>query len=233
MISHCVNSFLIGILFVDMLERRFPQQCINVLTEITFNVLYLYSKIQIQMVKLSIRFHTLIESTPILLFIQNALHDIVNPVKQRVTVTQFIKDGHINTTNDKDCDFVLFSWFDCDTKCINTKIVYDINEPLTVSECSDIKFMLIELQIGENKTYKIDLKTSEYNYYVVGNKFTKPFFRFYLKYHLKNYSVINDTETMTLRIIDHEVNTFTINFTDKNEYIALDKSSYTKSITNE
>lgn len=234
MIFHFVNSFLIGMLFVDMLERRFPRQCINVLSEFTFNALYLYSKMQIRFVKLNMKFHTLVESTPILLSIKNALRNLMKSTTYIVTETQFIKDGEITKLeNGEHCDFVLFSWLDGDTKCSNKKIIYDKNDPLTASERSDIKFMLVELQIGGNRTYKIDLKTDEYNYYVVGNKFTKPFFLFYLKCHLNNNIEINDADMMTLHIIDHEVNTFTVVFTDKNEYIALDKSSYTKSITNE
>ena len=38
---------------------------------------------------------------------------------------------------------------------------------------------------------------------------------------------------MSLHVIYHEVNTLTMYFTDKNEYIVLDKCGYTKSITNE
>ena len=47
MISQLLNSFIIGVLFVDMLERRFPENFRDVLTEVTLNTLYFYSKLQI------------------------------------------------------------------------------------------------------------------------------------------------------------------------------------------
>ena len=36
-----------------------------------------------------------------------------------------------------------------------------------------------KLKLGDNNAYKIDLKTNEYNFYMVGNSFTKQFFIYY------------------------------------------------------
>ena len=92
--------------------------------------------------------------------------------------------------------------------------------------------MLIEIKIGESEPHKIDLKTDKFNYYLVGNKFTKSFFIFYLKNYLEVDDIKSDTQ-MTLKIIDHDVNRIEINFTDKNESILLEKNGYKLLIPND
>ena len=96
---------------------------------------------------------------------------------------------------------------------------------------SNIKFILIEFKIGEN-TYKIDLNRDHFNYYLVGNKFTKEFFIFYIKNHLHIHNKINNNDNCNIKIIDHDVNSIQVDFTDKNESIFLDKTSYRIDITN-
>jgi hypothetical protein len=223
--------FLIGILFAEMLERRFPQQFKAILTNVTFNALYLYSKMQIKLVKWQINIINFIESNPTLSKIKTELDTIMKP--RVVTLTQFVKNGeYLQLEDASNCDFALFSWLGDDKKCINTKIVYDINEPMTMVECSDIKFILVEIDIGENKLYKIDLKTDNYNFYLVGNKFTKQFFMYYLKQKLQANPPINYDGQFSLKILDHNINSLEISFTDKNESIVLEKSGY-KIVNNE
>jgi hypothetical protein len=90
--------------------------------------------------------------------------------------------------------------------------------------------MLIEIKIGENNApYKIDLKTDNFNYYLLENKFDKQFFIYYLKKYLE-ITEINYDEKISLKIIDHDVNTFEMDFTDKNERIVLKKNGYQASI---
>jgi hypothetical protein len=86
--------------------------------------------------------------------------------------------------------------------------------------------------IGENK-YKIDLKTDTYNFYLVGNEFKEKFFIYYLQQHLKINQLIDYThDKLTLKILDHNVNALTIEFTDKLESIVLEKNGY-KILNNE
>ena len=106
----------------------------------------------------------------------------------------------------------------------------NVDEGFDKPEASDIRFMLVELKIGE-KTHKIDFKTDDYNYYFVGNKFTKEIFIYYLR--VNGYKdLINNDDKYILKIIDHDVNMITVDFTDKNESIVLEKNSYRISITN-
>lgn len=229
MISYLLNSILISILFADLLERKFPEQFRTFLTEVTFNAFYLYSKMQIYFMRVNKNFNDFVESNPALLKIKIGLDAIMKPKKGVVTKTEFIKNGE--GEDGANCDFSIFSWLSNDKSCVNKKIIYDINEPMTMSECSDIKFMLIELQVRE-KTYKVDLKTDNYNFYLVGNKFTKQFFIYYLKQYLKIDESINDTDIIQLKIIDHDVNIINIEFTDKNDSILLEKIGYKVSDNN-
>jgi len=229
MISYLLNSILISILFADLLERKFPEQFRTFLTEVTFNAFYLYSKLQIYFTKVNNNINNFVESNPALLKIKNGLDAIMRHKKGVVTKTEFIKNGE--REDGINCDFSIFSWLSDDKNCVNKKIIYDINEPMNMSECSDIKFILIELQVRE-KTYKVDLKTDDYNFYLVGNKFTKQFFIYYLKQYLQMNESINDTDIIQLKIIDHDVNIINIEFTDKNDSILLEKIGYKVSDNN-
>jgi hypothetical protein len=226
MISHLLNSLLIGILYADLLERRFPEQFRAILTDLTFNALYLFSKAQIYFVRLNRNFNEFVKLNPTLLKIKTDLDNLIKPTGEVITMSEFIKNGERLSLEEANAsDIALFSWLGQDKQCIIKKIIYDINEPMTMADFSDIKFMLVELCIGENK-YKVDLKTDHYNFYLVGNKFTKQFFLYYLKQCIKIYEPINKDDKFTLKIIDHNVNSLAINFTDKNESIILEKNGY-------
>jgi hypothetical protein len=62
MISHLLNSLLIGVLYADLLERRFPNEFRNIMTNVTFNTIYLYSKAQIYFVRLNKNFNEFVNS---------------------------------------------------------------------------------------------------------------------------------------------------------------------------
>jgi hypothetical protein len=147
-----------------------------------------------------------------------------------VETTEYIKNGEYvksDDLSDKKFDFILYSWVDDENGCVNKKIMYEKNDIVTSSELSEIKFMLVEINIGENN-YKIDLKTDRYNFYAVGNVLTKQFFIFYLKQFLKLNDLIydNDNDKMSIKIIDQNVNIIAFDFTDKNENIMLEKNGY-------
>jgi hypothetical protein len=61
---------------------------------------------------------------------------------------------------------------------------------------------------------------------VVGNSFNKQFFVYYLKQILKISEEINDDDKFSLKVIDNDVNTVELDFTDKNESILLEKNGY-------
>jgi hypothetical protein len=97
--------------------------------------------------------------------------------------------------------------------CTNVKndISYDL---------SNIKF--IDLSITHNnKTYNIDLKNDNHNFYIVNNTINKSF----LKYYLANVLKLDVSEEFNykLQLMDHEVNILHL---DENHDIIIEKDSY-------
>ena len=231
LLTQILNSILIGSLFFDMLERRYPTEFKNTLIQTSMNLIFIYSKLQIHLIKINKKIYDFIESNSTLLKIKNEFDAIMKSRNNGVMMTEFFKDGKIVNDETNNIDFAINSWFDNDKNIINKQIVFNLNNPISVPECSDMKFILVELIIGENK-YKIDLKTDNFNYYIVDNEFNKQFFIFYLKHHLKVIENINSDTQMTLKIIDNNINELKIDFTDRNEYILLEKNGYKLEITN-
>jgi hypothetical protein len=235
MITHLLKSFLIGILFIDMLERRFPIQFQNFMINISYNSIYYFGKLQIFFGKVKRDIDIFIENNPSLLKIKQKINLLISKSETQQVRRYYVKNSklyNLSETNSVEPDFMILSWFNTDTKCINKKIIYNKDDDILSAEKSNIKFLLMEIKIGNNNSRKIDLKTDYFDYYLVGNKFTKVFFIFYLKHYLQYYDDIKDSDKITLRIIDHDVNTINLDFTDKNETILLEKNGYKLSITN-
>lgn len=231
LLTQILNSILIGSLFFDMLERRYPTEFKNALIQTSMNLIFIYSKLQIHLIKINKKIYDFIESNSTLLKIKNEFDAIMNLKNTGVSMTEFFKDGKV-AGGDLEFDFAVNSWFDNDKKCFNKQIIHNINKLNTMtecSECSDIKFILVEVAVGEN-IYKVDLKTDTFNYYIVGNEFNRLFFIYYLKHH-RRYQNINFDNKMSLKIIDNNINELKVDFTDKNEYILLEKNGYKLEIT--
>jgi hypothetical protein len=218
MISRFLNSFLLGFLFIDCVERRFPDQFKNFAMNVSYNCIYYYSKCQIFFIKY-------ISKNPIYLKIMKTIESKTKSTENRLGFI-FVKDNfHYNIDIDSP-DLIVVG--DLSKNPVPKRIVYEQNYTDIDFEESKIKFMLIEFTIGVN-SYKINLKTDTYNYYIVGNKFTKDFFIFYVnEYLLSKYDQheINKEEKYTLKIIDNDVNSIDIDFTDQNESILLEKNGY-------
>ena len=213
------------ILIADVVERRFPAEFRNCIIETTFNLIYLYSNFEIFLSKTNCKLKKMIEENPTLSKFKRNFDLLTEPGS--TTIYECVKDGKVcDISSDNDAfDFILFSWVSKPSNTIVKKIIYDKNEIPTLTEESDIKFILVELNIGVT-IYKIDLKTADFNYYLVGNKFTKQFFIFYLKHYLKVIEEIKDDEKIKLTIIDHDVNSIELDFTDKNESVLIEKNGY-------
>lgn len=214
-------GFAFGILLNNFFEEKFPNEfktfknfLINTSVNISYNIIYCYSKLQIFFIKAKNKLNLFIESNPTLLKIRNDFNNSNEPEK------------NIDYCNGY--DFYIYNHID--NNIINKQIFYkDSNQPM--NELSEIKFLLIEFKIGEN-VYKIDLKTDKFNYYLLGNNFTKDFFIFYIKTHL-NKTHESNNNNCSIKFIDHNVNQFEIEFTYKNESILLEKNGYKLIFTND
>ena len=227
MLTTLLRTGILAILLNDYLKRIYPDKYQELIVSISYNLIYLYSKAQILYMNLIRVVNKKIEENPNLLKLRNDLDLLLKPKSGIITMLDYIKNGNsVNITSDTECDFMVYSWLDNTKNCVNKKLVYDLKDPLSFSEASDIKFLLIELKVGENNSHKIDLKTNEFNFYMVGNSFAKQFFIYYLKQIVKTTEEIKDDDKINLKFIDHDVNTIDLDFTDKNENIILEKTGY-------
>ena len=234
MLTTLLRTGVLALLLNDYLKRNYPNKYQEMIVSISYNLIYLYSKAQILYANLIKVLNKKIEENPNLLKLKNDLDLLIKPKSGIVTMLEYVRNGNpVNITSDKsdnksedDCDFTIYSWLDDTKSCVNKKLIYDSKEHLSFSEVSDIKFLLVELKFGENSSHKIDLKTDEYNFYMVGNSFNKQFFVYYLKQILKFSEENNDDDKFSLKIIDNDVNTVELDFTDKNESILLEKNGY-------
>ena len=226
MLTTLLRTGILAILLNDYLKRNYPDKYQELIVSISYNLIYLYSKAQILYMNLIRVVNKKIEENPNLLKLRNDLDLLLKPKSGIITMLDYIKNGNSVDKGNNECDFMIYSWLDDTKSCVNKKLVYDLKEPLSFSEASDIKFLLIELKVGENNSHKIDLKTDEFNFYLVGNSFTKQFFIYYLKQIVKSTEEIKDDDKINLKFIDHDVNTIDLDFTDKNENIILEKTGY-------
>lgn len=227
MLRYLLNLIVFGVLFPDFLERRFPNEFRNGVMSFSYNCIFYYSKLQIYMFKLNNYLNTLIESNPKLQAAKQKFITYMNQFKkQRESLRiEFVKNGTLHTDPLENYDFIMVSKLI--DNCLQMKILEHadcLNSELKF-EKSNIKFILVEFKVGEN-AYRIDLSNEEYNYYLVGNIFTRSFFVFYIQHYLNITQTITDNDICSLRIIDHDVNKIDVDFTDKNESILLDKSGY-------
>jgi hypothetical protein len=226
MLTTLLRTGILAILLNDYLKRNYPNKYQEMIVSVSYNLIYLYSKAQILYANLIKVLNKKIEENPNLLKLRNDLDLLIKPKSGIVTMLEYVKNGNPIDKSDDDCDFMIYSWLDDTKSCVNKKLVYDLKEPLSFSEVSDIKFLLIELKVGENNSHKIDLKTDEFNFYMVGNSFNKQFFIYYLKQIVKSSQEIKDDDKISIKFIDHDVNTFELDFTDQNERILLEKPGY-------
>ena len=229
LITNFFRKVLLTLLLCDYLERTYPKKCEDFFVTVSYNVIYVYSKAQIFYMNIVKTVNKKIEETPKLLKLKNDLDLLLNKKNGTVIMIECIKNGILSDNlSMTECDFALYSRLDDSKKCLNKKIVYDLDESIDVYEVSDIKFLLVELKNGVD-TYKIDLKTDEYNFYIVGNRFTKQFFQYYLTEILK---ITEGVDKFSLHIIDHTVNKVELDFSDENAHILLEKTEYKLSIVN-
>ena len=87
-----------------------------------------------------------------------------------------------------------------------------------------VHFILVEL-IVNGTGHKLDLKTDNYSYYVVGNFFGLSYFR-YVANDRFGAGFIKDTDQLELKIIDRDINTHQFSLKGDEDGILLHKDKY-------
>jgi hypothetical protein len=209
----------------EYLSKTFPEKYKSILIKVSYNFIYLYSKAQIM-------YNKLLNNTYIKCLIKNSTPVAINnnSVCQITTVESVIKCNHyldMSFKHEKNCLYI----FSDNENAVKNKHVNKIvlNSPHFVTpdyEVSNVKFLLIKITLGD-KNYIIDLKTNEYNYYIVNNKFDKRFFI----YFLTNYNICHCddipklSDKMNINIMDHNVQFIDFEVTD-DKYIIINKDNY-------
>jgi hypothetical protein len=217
----------------DYFKRMYPQKYEETLIQLSLNLINLYSKCQIVFTKVFKYTNEFSETNP---YVKKIIDEIykVNIVKNEIC--QIKNTGEIIVkyyTDDKEKYFDYYSndlyiYSDNKDKCVNKVILH--MQPFTSEyEVSDLRFLMVELIIS-NDTFKIDLKTDEYNYYIVNNILDKKFFVFFLTYYkicnLSNYCHnINSIEKFNIKIIDQNVKIKELEISDS-KFIIIKKHDF-------
>ena len=235
-------------LFGGYLARYKPDEFNYVITSLMFNCVYIYSKIQLE----SIKFHQKLENTYLMMTITNFYNGVSTKSgddESEINKIEFVKNGEvvekikgcsISKLNDylsekEDYDFAIYDLVGGEDAVVNKKIL-QFGEVIQDSyEVSDIRFFLIELTHGEKKML-INLEGLYYNFYVVGNVFSKEFIKYYFKNICTTQEELCDVECLMVNLVDHNISVHEIIFKDNTQNIILNKENYilnNKCLTND
>lgn len=233
-ISNFFRLSVLSFFIHNYLKTKYPDEYHVFFINTSYNIIYYYSKIQLLCNKLKIIINKVIESNDHLKKLSNNFY---NKNNNFVDVVQFNNIGNIykkRYENDNlNLDIsknILYIFLDYKNECTN----YIISRSLNFNygcQTSNIKFIMVELDLGDKK-FKIDLKTDTENYYIVSNVFDKDFFLYYMFDHSHNYEekiiyedLLKLIENAKVTIIDHNVNKLDVEFA-KNGRIQLLKDDY-------
>lgn len=241
---HFFKTVSLGVLLNEHLKRNYPESYADVLFNVSFELLHLYSKGQILYNKVGLKLSAIIESNAELKKIRDRIYSKQTDI-QKNQIYQIKGDSiHIksytNKDENKDKDNIetyfepdensIYLFVDnenaIENKCVNRVILHSPAFS-TKYEVSNIQFMLVEVKIND-VPYKISLKTDAFNYYIVDNILDLKFF----KYYLYNYQVGNllsedrlNLNKLNVKIIDQNVNVREFEITD-DKFIVIKKEDY-------
>jgi hypothetical protein len=229
-----IRYTLFGILLNDYLSRNYPQKYVEILTNVSYEVIRFYSKCQIFYNKNKKNIQTIIDSNPELKKIVNIVYknkveknEILKVTNNSIYIKKYSNDAEKYFEEDKNGIYLFYdNEKEPENECKNIVVTHSL--PIkTKYEVSDIKFISIEVLLY-NKTYNIKLQTDKFNYYIVDNVLDLNFF----KYYLYIYGIFNltqhDKETITklnLKIIDHNINVKELEITNE-KFIIIKKNDY-------
>ncbi len=207
-----LGSGIIGITFC----KKYNNLLLNSLFYVMYKLIYVFSFLQIKCIKAYNIIIPLITVTIVKegdkicnAYISNKEYKYYKNGKQLLDNSNSVIDlAIINDKNSGLCLLVNDSEGEGEEPCI---------------EESKVTFISVSLVYNEEK-YKINLKTPEYNFYVIGNKIDKSF----LQYYLTNILQIDVVEEETnfeyfLEIMDNDVNFV---FLNERQYILFKDDKY-------
>jgi hypothetical protein len=205
---------------------------------LSYNVIYFYSRAQIALGKTVTNTKQLINSQPLLKNICDNAYNIYNNFKKKIDKLEYIKDYEIVGKYPIDYlyshpiqyDFIIASYYNNDNDNIYNRIFYSYDDISREYDPSNLHFMLIEFYIGE-QCFLINLNNTSHNYYVVDNKINIQFILYYVYINYPGNLTkeqLNKTDELInkccIRILDQSVNI--IEISKYEDYILLKKDEY-------
>lgn len=201
-------------------------------TNISYNSIYYYSKLQLGFMKGKNIINNFVKSTPILNntvnnFINTKIHNKFEVITSD-TICFYWNDNEILNDAQKeniigtDYDFIIYS--DNSKSCVNNVIFNNLENipeqtPITYEE-ADYKFIMTEI-IYDDVKVSINLKTEHHNFLIVNNKLDNKFIQYFLK---KYHNITNfNSSNYTMKIIDHNVSVIEL---DSTKALVINKSDY-------
>jgi hypothetical protein len=221
------------LLLNDYFKREYPERYNNFIIEFPLYLIYLYSKGQIMYGKLRRQINEFIDANP---HIKKFVNDIYKSKSDDLEI-EYIVDGKVSEKykrtqslpdrTEKDGSLLIFSDLSSSDKCIPKKIIG--SEIKFDYKVSNIQFMLVEVKLNDN-TYKINLKTDLFNYYIVDNVLDRNFFRYYLLNYIDAITGddISSVSKYIVKIIDQNVAVKEFDITDT-KFITIKENEYTVS----
>jgi len=242
-ISKFIYNFIVTKKYkLDQIFIFVQNKCLN----FSYNLLYFFSNFQIFYNKINNKINN-----KIIDFIQcydkncnlNFFIEYLNKKEKNFNELEYVKNNKIikldkkETVLDITFDFIIYTdyskinnkyfnfnnnlYYTSLNNCFN-KIIYYKKPNNYNYEIAEFKFILLELLINKH-SYKIDLKTDDYNFYIVNNVLDKKFFIYYLVNFLK-YNEEKNHEVLLLKIIDQNVKILEIDL--ENQFITINKTNY-------
>ena len=201
-----IFEFLLFLYLADnYFKINYPEQHTKFIIESSYNLIYYFSFVQIQLTKLgsylSNKYVTFIKSNP-------RLSEIVDKLerKQQNTIEYILNDSNLVLYNKPErFDFIIYSDFKENKN--NKLILRELSDTETIKyEQTKYNFILCEIKIGDKVT-KIDFKGDNYNFMIVNNKIDASF----VNYFMKKYYMYEDNSDVScfdykIKILDQNVN---------------------------
>lgn len=221
------NIFLIYI-FLDYLKRNYPNIFNYFFIHIYINYIYIYSNIEL-FIKKNKTVLSCIQTYKLIFDKKSDNTLIMNICQYNINSGIYIepyyneKDVYFNTYNFKEIIYILI---DNEKKNNVVSIYPDIKMSYKISK---FKFILFELKI-ENKWYKLDFKTENYNYYIENNIINFVFLLYFLNNHFILYKTnnnlnLNKNEKINIKFLDHNMEQKEMDISH-NQYIIIRENDY-------
>jgi hypothetical protein len=210
----------------EYLQHKFPEKYNEFLINSTYNVIYIYSKGQIVAYKIKNQINTVWNKYK---YIVHKKQDAKYNTIEYILDGSVLKKENLNNNNIENVptnyDFIIISQnvSAIENASVNKRIIKKLEEWDNSFEKSDIQFIRVEVMHNDKKI-QIDLKTPEYNYYLVNNKIDEMFIKYFLKKHTNGEIQFTNANDVTVHILDHNVNSLQYNI-DKDD-IYITKTNY-------